>query len=65
MTEAVPREIVDELKAIRNDLDYIKENMVDIDMFLTKEEEKRVDGSLKEYKEGKATKLEDFEKEIS
>ncbi|MBW2975014.1 hypothetical protein KY366_04825 [Candidatus Woesearchaeota archaeon] len=65
MAEAIfQKQIVNELKAIRNDLDFIKDNMIDRDMILTPEEEKRFEESLKEHKEGKSTPLEDFEKEM-
>lgn len=60
----IPKEITKELKAIRKDLNYIKIHMVDADTILTPEEETRLEESLKEYKEGKATRLEDFEKEM-
>ncbi len=65
MSEAISVRVVDELKAIKKDLDYIKKNMVDVDNLLTKEEEKRLEKSLKEYKKGKATPLHDFKKEVS
>jgi len=65
MTEAIPKKLVGELKAIRRDLDYIKEHMIDVDTTLTLEEEKRLNESLKEHKAGKSIKLEDFEKEIN
>ena len=57
-------EVVGELKEIRKDLEYIKVHMVDVDTILTHEEEMRLDESLKEYKEGKVTRFEDFEKEM-
>ncbi|ODS34971.1 MAG: hypothetical protein A7316_10910 [Candidatus Altiarchaeales archaeon WOR_SM1_86-2] len=60
----IPKEITNELIAIRKDLDYIKMHMVDADTILTPEEEIKLEESLKEYKEGKATLLEDFEKEM-
>ena len=46
-----------ELKAIRNDLAYIKEHMIDIDDILTPEEEKILEEGIKEFKEGKSIKL--------
>lgn len=64
MAEAT-KQILKELKSIKNDLDYIKDHMVDIDTILTPEEEKRLDESLMDLKEGKTTSLEDFEKEIN
>ncbi len=57
-------EIIAELKMIRKDLDYIKEHMIDIDSLLTKEESKQLDESIKEFKEGKTTTLEEFKKEL-
>ena len=64
-TETVDvQRMTEELKAIRTDLDYIKEHMVDVDTILTTEEEERLDKSIEEYKSGKAVSLEDFEKEL-
>ena len=60
--ESIQKELFSEIKAIREDLNYIKEHMVDRDMVLTSEEEKRLDESIKEYKEGKSMQLEDFER---
>jgi hypothetical protein len=39
--------------------------MVDVDMVLTPQEEARLEESLKEYKEGKAMLLEEFERETN
>ncbi|MEA2032595.1 MAG: hypothetical protein U9N41_03310 [Euryarchaeota archaeon] len=52
------------MKVIRGELEYIKEHMVDVDTVLTREEERILDESLREFVEGEATKLEDFEKEL-
>jgi hypothetical protein len=60
--EIIQKELFSEIKAIRKDLDYIKEHMVDRDMVLTSEEEKRLDESIKEHKERKSMSLEDFER---
>ena len=56
--------ILAELKEIKKDLNYIKEHMVDSDTILTPEEKKRLDESLKDFREGKTVSLEDFEKEM-
>ena len=56
------KQLFEELKAIRKDLDYIKSNMVDRDMILTPKEEKRLNISIEEYKKGKAISLENFKK---
>lgn len=61
---SISEKFADELKAIREDLDYIKKHMVDVDMILINEEAARLKESLEEYKKGKAISLEDFEKEI-
>jgi hypothetical protein len=66
MTEAMDARIVaDELKAIREDLEYIKQHMVNADTILSTEEEARLEKSLKEHSEGKTVKLKDFEKKMS
>ena len=62
-TETVNQQVAEELKAIRADLNFIKEHMVDIDTILTLEEEKKLDEAIEEYKSGKTVSLEDFEKE--
>jgi len=63
MAEAmVAKDIVAELKAIREDLDFIKAHMVDVDTILNPKEEARLEESLKEYKTGKAVPLDEFEK---
>lgn len=61
MNTVTEKEIMKELKAIRNDLAYIKEHMVDIDAILTPEEERILEEGIKEFKDGKAIRLEDSE----
>ncbi|MEK6818552.1 MAG: hypothetical protein AABY10_01315, partial [Nanoarchaeota archaeon] len=51
------------LDVIKAELDYIKEHMVDVDTILTSEEEEILEQSIKEFKEGKTTSLEELEKE--
>jgi hypothetical protein len=63
MNAITEKELIKELKAIREDLAYIKEHMVDIDIILTPEEEKILEEGIKEFKEGKAIKLEDLERD--
>jgi len=58
------QQMTEELKAIRADLEYIKEHMVDVDTILTAQDEERLDEAIKEYKSGKSLSLEDFEKEF-
>lgn len=64
MNVKIEKNIWEELKAIRIELEYIKEHMVDADMVLTPEEEKILEVSLREFEEGKATKLKDIENEL-
>ncbi|MGC1123159.1 MAG: hypothetical protein WBA22_18910 [Candidatus Methanofastidiosia archaeon] len=65
MNAMTERELIKELKAIKKDLAYIKEYMVDIDTILTPREEKILEDGIKEFKEGKAIKLEDLERDCS
>ncbi|KCZ71511.1 hypothetical protein ANME2D_02243 [Candidatus Methanoperedens nitroreducens] len=54
MSEAInSKEILHELRAIREDLDYIKSHMVDIDSILTEEDYL----SLQEYRKEKASDI--------
>ena len=64
MDGTLEKNIWAELKAIRMELEYIKEHMVDADTVLTPEEEELLEKSIWEFEEGKATRLEDFENEL-
>lgn len=64
MDGTLEKNIWEELKAIRMELEYIKEHMVDADTVLTPEEEELLEKSIWEFEEGKATRLEDFENEL-
>ncbi len=65
MTEAVTMNMVyDELRSMKKELNYIKEHMVDVDMFLTPEEEERLNEALEEHKKGKTISLENLKKEL-
>lgn len=57
--------IVQELKQIKADLEYIKEHMVDADTILTEEEAKKLDQSLAEFKAKKTTSLDALKKELT
>ena len=65
-TEAITpnQNLVEELKAIRKDLEYIKKHMFDPDTIMTLEEEKRFKTSLQELKEGKTSSLFSLKKEL-
>ncbi len=58
------KEILGELKAIRAELDYIKDNMAEKDMFLTPEEKQLVEASYLHEKEGKLFASKDLRKQI-
>ena len=56
-------ELMEELKVIREDLQYIREHMVDVDMILTPEEEEILNQSINELRNGKTTKLDDLKRD--
>ena len=56
-------DVLEELKSIKDDLQYIKENMVDVDMILTSDEVEILAESINEYKSGKTTKLDDLKRD--
>ena len=56
------RQILDELKVIKIELDYIKKNMIDKDMLLTNSERKLLKESYKNEKEGKLIYNEEMRK---
>ena len=58
------KEIVDELKAIKAELDYIKENMPDKEMFLTLEEKKLLEESYRNEKKGKLISSKNLKKQL-
>ncbi len=57
--------ILNELREIRIDINFLKSHLIDPDCILTAEEEKRLDESLEEFRQGKTTSLEDFKKEMA
>ena len=57
------KELLDEIREIRIDINFIKNNMIERDAILTSREAERLDESIEEFREGKTTSLEDFEKE--
>ena len=57
------KQVIEKLDTIKEEIDYIKEHMIDADSVLTQEEEKTLDESLTEYKNRKTISLEKFEKE--
>jgi len=57
-------EILKKLARLQDDMEYVKRNMVDMDCMLTPEEEKIVEIGLEEFRQGKTTSLDDFEREM-
>ncbi len=65
MTEvAIPRELAGELKAIRQDLDYIKKHMVDSDSIMTENDYIALKEYKNEKKTGKLISQEQLKKEL-
>lgn len=58
------KQILEELKTIKIDLDFIKSHMFDPDTIMTTEESERFEQSMKELKEGKTTPLSELKKEL-
>lgn len=58
------QKIYDELKVLKKDVTFIKKHMFDPDRIMTKEESKRFEESMKEFKEGKSTPLSEVKKEL-
>lgn len=58
----ISSDLMEELKIIKEDLQYIKEHMVDIDMILTSDEQKILNKSINEFRDGKTTKLDDLKR---
>ena len=56
--------ILHELKAIRQDLDYLKENMAEKNMFLSTEEKQLLEESFKNEKENKLVSSKDLKKQL-
>ena len=58
------KEILNQLKEIRIDINFIKESMPDKEMFLTAEEEKLLEESYVNEKEGELTSSKTLRKEL-
>lgn len=51
------KQILEELRAIRSDLDYLKEHIVDVDLVLTDEDREALQSAEKDLKERKTKRL--------
>ena len=58
------QQILNELRTIKIDIEFIKQNVVDVDSVLTSGEEERLNESLEEFERGKTISIVEFEKEI-
>ena len=58
--ESEVKKVLDELRTIKIDIEFIKEHMVDVDTILTPEEEKRLNLSIDEFKRGRTISLKNF-----
>ncbi len=62
--ESDTKHILEQLKVIKSELDMIKENMPDKDMFLTSEEKVLLEQSFENEKEGKLVSSNDLRKKL-
>ena len=64
MEETINMErVYQEILALKREVNFIKDHMVDVDLILTPEENSELDESLKELKKGKTFSLEDIKKD--
>ena len=57
MSETESKQILEELKAIRMDLDYIKGHIVDVDLVLTDDDREALEAAEINLKQGKTKRL--------
>ena len=58
------KQILEELKIIKEELDFIKGNMPDKDIFLTTEEKQLLEESFKNEKEGRLVSSKELRKQL-
>ncbi len=58
------KQILEELKAIKSEIDYIKENMPDKEMFLSSKEKSLLQKSFQNEREGKLISSKDLRKKL-
>jgi hypothetical protein len=64
MNETTLREVSDELKSLKTDVNFLKAHMVDVDSILTEEDYKDLQDYRKDKKAGNLTSHEDLTKEL-
>ncbi len=62
MEQITNKEILEELKKLRIDVEILKERLIDQDEMLTSEEKEIVDNAFEEYKRGETVSLQEIEK---
>ncbi len=64
MTEVITMDkVYRELMMLKRELDAMKQRMVEVEVFLTPDEEARLEESLEEYRQGKSVSLKNFKRE--
>lgn len=58
------QKIIEKLDLIKEEIDYIKERIVDADTILDEDDKKALQDAREEYKLGKTISLEDLKKEL-
>ncbi len=58
-------QILEELKQIRQDIDFLKSNIIDSNLVLTQEEMKIVAESEREYEKGETVSLNEAKKKLN
>lgn len=65
MAETVNMEkMYHELLALRKEVQFIKNRMIEIEVVMAPEEEVRLEEALEEHRKGKTKRVEDFRKEL-
>ncbi len=63
MSTIAETEVLQELKTIKRDLEYINLHIADIDVILTPEEDKILEEGLEEFEAGKTISLSDLKRD--
>lgn len=58
------REIMEKLAKLQEDVEYIKENMVDVDSVMTEDDYEAIEKARKEKKDGRLISHEQLKKEL-
>ena len=58
------KDLYKELLALRKEVNFIKEFIVDLDSIMTPEEEEKFEKAMEEYRKGRTISLEDLKEEL-